>query len=87
MNRVNYFRENMEDMIVVSFPGDEKSSGGCLAAGRGFFHINSHGGAEPCPFSPYSELGTHITKNAETNFVPRAVFKIWSAGLNVFAVE
>ncbi|MBQ0071735.1 MAG: hypothetical protein KBS81_07785, partial [Spirochaetales bacterium] len=27
----------------------------CVAAGRGFFHINSHGGAEPCPFSPYSD--------------------------------
>ena len=21
-----------------------------------FFHINSHGGAEPCPFSPYSDV-------------------------------
>ncbi len=31
-------------MVFVSFPGDEKSSGGCIAAGRGFFHINSHGG-------------------------------------------
>lgn len=30
--------------------------GGCLAAGRGFFHINADGGAEPCPFSPYSEM-------------------------------
>lgn len=43
-------------MLIISFPGDEKSSGGCLAAGRGFFHINSNGGAEPCPFSPYSDI-------------------------------
>ena len=42
-------------MVFISFPGDEKSSGGCLAAGRGFFHINAFGGAEPCPFSPYSD--------------------------------
>ena len=28
--------------------------GGCLAAGRGFFHISQSGGAEPCPFSPFS---------------------------------
>ena len=48
-------RDTYEDMIFISFPGDEKTSGGCLAAGRGFFHINSHGGAEPCPFSPYSD--------------------------------
>lgn len=48
-------RKNHEEMIFISFPGDEKTSGGCLAAGRGFFHINSNGGAEPCPFSPYSD--------------------------------
>ena len=27
----------------------------CLAAGRGFFHISTVGGAEPCPFSPFSD--------------------------------
>lgn len=43
-------------MMFISFPGDEKVTGGCLAAGRGFFHINAAGGAEPCPFSPYSDL-------------------------------
>ena len=43
------------DMILLSFPGDEAAAGGCLAAGRGFFHINPYGGAEPCPFSPYSD--------------------------------
>lgn len=42
-------------MLFLSFPGDEKESGGCLAAGRGFFHINASGQAEPCPFSPYSD--------------------------------
>ena len=48
-------------MVYISFPGDEKSSGGCVAAGRGFFHINSHGGAEPCPFSPYSDINVRDT--------------------------
>lgn len=42
-------------IIILSFPGDEAEAGGCLAAGRGFFHINAQGGAEPCPFSPYSD--------------------------------
>ena len=32
-----------------------------MAAGRGFFHINSHGGAEPCPFSPYSDINVRDT--------------------------
>ena len=48
-------------MVFISFPGDEKATGGCLAAGRGFFHINSHGGAEPCPFSPYSDINVKNT--------------------------
>jgi len=48
-------REEYENMIFISFPGDEKHTGGCLAAGRGFFHINAVGGAEPCPFSPFSD--------------------------------
>ncbi len=53
--RLRLYRLQFEEMLIVSFPGDEKSSGGCLAAGRGFFHINSDGSAEPCPFSPYSD--------------------------------
>ena len=54
-------RNLLPEMVYVSFPGDEKSSGGCVAAGRGFFHINSHGGAEPCPFSPYSDINVRNT--------------------------
>lgn len=55
-NEIIRLRETRPEMVYISFPGDEKSSGGCVAAGRGFFHINSHGGAEPCPFSPYSDI-------------------------------
>ncbi len=54
-------RSEHPEMVYISFPGDEKSSGGCVAAGRGFFHINSHGGAEPCPFSPYSDINVRNT--------------------------
>ncbi|MBQ3301251.1 MAG: radical SAM protein, partial [Eggerthellaceae bacterium] len=39
---------------AIAFPGNEEYMGGCLAAGRGFFHISQSGNAEPCPFSPYS---------------------------------
>lgn len=56
LNKLNFLRNKYEDMLFLSFPGDEKTSGGCLAAGRGFFHINSHGGAEPCPASPFSDI-------------------------------
>jgi len=53
--RLINLRETHQNLLFISFPGDEKSSGGCLAAGRGFFHINGDGGVEPCPFSPYSD--------------------------------
>ena len=59
--RLSEIRKQYQDMIFLSFPGDEKASGGCIAAGRGFFHINSHGGAEPCPFSPYSDVNVKDT--------------------------
>lgn len=54
-------KKRFSDMIIISFPGDEEAMGGCLASRRGFFHINSRGGAEPCPFSPFSahSLKTH----------------------------
>lgn len=58
-------RSEHPEMVYISFPGDEKSSGGCVAAGRGFFHINSHGGAEPCPFSPYSDVNVKNTSLRE----------------------
>lgn len=54
-NKLEWLREKYVNSVFVSFPGDEKYSEGCLAAGRGFFHINADGSAEPCPFSPYSD--------------------------------
>jgi MoaA/NifB/PqqE/SkfB family radical SAM enzyme len=52
----NQLRQQYEDVVFLSFPGDEKYTGGCLAAGRAFFHIGVDGAAEPCPFSPYSDM-------------------------------
>lgn len=58
---VRTYRDDHDEIVVLSFPGDEKGTDGCIAAGRGFFHINSHGGAEPCPFSPYSDINVRET--------------------------
>ena len=55
LSRQTSLRNHFETMIFVAFPGDEEALGGCLAAGRGFIHINPTGGAEPCPFSPFSD--------------------------------
>ena len=62
---ISRLREEYPEMVFVAFPGDEKTSDGCIAAGRGFFHINSHGGAEPCPFSPYSDINMRDTSLRE----------------------
>lgn len=64
-DRLESLRKRYPEILFISFPGDEKSSGGCLAAGRGFFHINSQGGAEPCPFSPYSDINVKETSLRE----------------------
>ena len=65
LDNLESLREEYQDMLFMSFPGDEKNSGGCLAAGRGFFHINSHGSAEPCPASPYSDINVKETSLIE----------------------
>ena len=67
---ITHLRAEHPEMVYISFPGDEKSSGGCVAAGRGFFHINSHGGAEPCPFSPYSDINVRDTSLREALHSP-----------------
>ena len=64
--RLEALREEKR-MLAIAFPGDEKILGGCLAAGRGFFHINPNGDAEPCPFSPYfghEPAGMHAARGA-----------------------
>ena len=58
-------REEIDEMLILAFPGDELEMGGCMAAGREFFHINSHGDAEPCPFSPYSDINVKETSLKE----------------------
>lgn len=73
-------RIQFEDMLFLSFPGDEKFVGGCLAAGRGFFHINSHGGAEPCPFSPYSDTSLKNSSLVDALRSP-LFYKLNSTGL------
>ena len=71
-------RSEHSELVAISFHGDEKSSGGCLAAGRGFFHINSHGGAEPCPFSPHTAANIKATTLKEA--LNAALFRALRAG-------
>ncbi|MDO5846222.1 MAG: radical SAM protein [Methanocorpusculum sp.] len=55
LSRLDSLRTELPSVIIIAFPGDEQALGGCLAGGRGFFHISPYGAAEPCPFSPYSD--------------------------------
>ena len=71
--RMESLRAGLPEMLFLSFPGDEQLTGGCLAAGRGFFHINSHGDAEPCPFSPYSD--TNIRNCTLTEALQSGLFR------------
>lgn len=42
-------------MILVHLPDDEFEQGGtCMAAGRGFVHVNAQGYVEPCPFAHWA---------------------------------
>ena len=48
--------------LFIAVPWDEDDVGGCLAAGRGFVHINPRGDLEPCPFAPFSDVNIrHIS--------------------------
>ncbi len=52
--RMKQLREQVAGLFVC-LPGDEDMYGGCLAAGRGFIHVNPKGHLEPCPFAPFSD--------------------------------
>jgi MoaA/NifB/PqqE/SkfB family radical SAM enzyme len=55
LSKINLFKKNL-NAVFFAFPGDEEKTGGCLAAGRGFIHVNAQGSVEPCPFAPFSDL-------------------------------
>lgn len=79
-DRLAVLREAYPQLLFVSFPGDEIASQGCLAAGRGFFHINPQGAAEPCPFSPYSDC--NVRDRSLSAALDSALFhKLQSGGL------
>lgn len=42
--------------FFIGIPGEMELFGGCLAAGRGFVHVNPCGNLEPCPIVPVSDV-------------------------------
>jgi MoaA/NifB/PqqE/SkfB family radical SAM enzyme len=55
LNQLMVIYRQKYEALFLAFPGSELDFGGCLAAGKGFVHINAEGDVEPCPFSPYSD--------------------------------
>lgn len=53
-DRVEELKQSV-NALFIAFPGDEQQYDGCLAAGRGFLHVNPSGRVEPCPFAPFSD--------------------------------
>lgn len=52
-HRVNSLRGN-KDLFIIDFWNDGIYSGGCIAGGRRYLHINAAGEVEPCAFIHYS---------------------------------
>lgn len=62
-----------KNIFFTSYPDFEYKTGGCLAAGRGFFHINAYGDAEPCNFIPKSD--TNIKTSSIVECLGSPLFK------------
>lgn len=43
-------------MFLMDFWNDGEFTGGCIAGGRNYFHLNASGDAEPCAFMHYSNM-------------------------------
>ncbi|MBR3816610.1 MAG: radical SAM protein [Clostridia bacterium] len=61
IERIRYIRSKDCDIpfFPMDFQNDGEFTGGCIAGGRNYFHINSAGDAEPCVFIHYSDSNIH----------------------------
>lgn len=67
IERIRYIRSKECDIpfFPMDFQNDGEYVGGCIAAGRNYFHINSAGDAEPCVFIHYSDSNIHTSSILE----------------------
>ena len=56
LQNVRRLRSGKNNMLYICLPHDWSALGECLAAGTGFIHIDSTGGASSCPFSSDSDF-------------------------------
>ncbi len=53
LEKINYYRET-KPIFLASFFNEGQIVGGCMAAGRKYFHINAQGDVEPCVFCHFA---------------------------------
>jgi len=56
--RIRAFRET-KPLFTMDFQNDAQYTGGCIAGGRSYLHINAKGDVEPCVFIHYSNANIH----------------------------
>jgi len=58
--------KNGKPLFIMDFQNDGEYVGGCIGAGRNYFHVNSAGDVEPCVFIHYSDsnIRTHTLLEA-----------------------
>lgn len=59
-HQLRKFRQT-KPIFTLDFWNDGEYSGGCIAGGRRYLHINANGDIEPCAFIHYSDSNIHNT--------------------------
>ncbi len=80
IDRIRYVRSDQCDIgfYPMDFQNDGEFVGGCIAGGRNYFHINSHGDAEPCVFIHFSN--TNIHENSVLEMLQSPLFMAYHEG-------
>jgi MoaA/NifB/PqqE/SkfB family radical SAM enzyme len=75
--QVRKFRET-KPIFTMDFWNDAEYSGGCIAGGRSYLHINANGDMEPCAFIHYSD--SNIREKTLLKALQSPLFMAYRAG-------
>ena len=64
--------------FIMDFQNDAEYVGGCIGAGRNYFHINSAGDIEPCVFIHYSD--SNVRQHTLLEALQRPLFQAFYKG-------
>ncbi|MFA9378297.1 MAG: radical SAM protein [Lachnotalea sp.] len=76
-HQIRKFRES-KPIFTLDFWNDGEFSGGCLAGGRRYLHINANGDMEPCAFIHYSD--SNIREKTLLEALKSPLFKAYRKG-------